>query len=121
MAILRAWVCLSGYGQVQVIDLLLLHRNHFCLAIIHFPPNPDGEYLIYCFDSMQDEMDEDVRYAFAMLLTEREHCDVKATSAAYNHSAVDEFLATRMRFIHVKVRCVFVLSFVWVYELMDSN
>ena len=57
---------------------------------------------------MQDEMDKEVRYVFALLLTERECCDdADATSGAFKHNVVDEFLATRMRFIHVKVCCVF--------------
>jgi hypothetical protein len=93
-----------------------LHSNHFCLAVIQFPRNLDGEYIIYCFDSMQDEMDKEVRYVFALLLAERERCnDADATSGAFEHNAVDEFIATRMRFIRVKVCCVFVQSLVSAY------
>jgi hypothetical protein len=70
---------------------------------------------------MQKEMDNEARYAFAMLLMERACCDVDATSGAYDSSAVDDFIGTRMRFISVKVRCVFVLSLVSFYKLLDSN
>jgi hypothetical protein len=86
------------------------------LALIHFPRNLDGEYIVYCFDSMGQEMDEEVRCVFALLLMEREHFDdVDATDGAFNHDSVDEFVATRMQFTHVKVCCVFVQSLVSAY------
>lgn len=87
---------------------VLSHSNHFCLAVIHFPRNLDGKYVVYCFDSMQQEMDPDVQYLFALILMQRECCDdANATSGALDHNTVIEFLATRMRFIRVKVCCVF--------------
>jgi hypothetical protein len=93
-----------------------IHSNHFCLALIHFPRNLDGKYIVYCFDSMGKEMDEEVRCVFALLLVEREHCDdVDATDGTFNHDSVDEFMATRMRFTRVKVRCIFVQSLVSAY------
>jgi hypothetical protein len=120
MAVFCAWVCLSQVIQVKVIKCFI-HSNHFCLALIHFPRNLDGKYIVYCFDSMGHEMDEEVRCVFALLLMEHEHCDdIDVTDGAFDRNSVDEFVVTRMRFIHVKVCWVFVQSLVSAYPFHSN-
>ena len=65
---------------------------------------------------MGQEMDEEVRCVFALLLMECEHCyDVDPMDGAFNHNSVDEFMATHMWFTCVKVCCVSVQSLVLAY------
>jgi hypothetical protein len=48
-------------------------------------------------------MEKDVRYVFALLLMETLCDEVDPTSAAYEPAAVETFMATRIRFVRVKV------------------
>lgn len=66
-------------------------------------------------------MDEEVRCVFALLLMEHEHCDdIDVTDGAFDRNSVDEFVVTRMRFIHVKVCWVFVQSLVSAYPFHSN-
>ena len=80
------------------------------MAVLHFPSNPDGQYIVYVFDSFQNPMDKDIQHLLALLLMESTHCEVDPTSALYKAEAVHEFKATHMRFVQVKVRHVVVQS-----------
>jgi hypothetical protein len=59
--------------------------------------------VVYTFDSFQSAMEKDVRYVFALLLMETLCDEVDPTSAAYEPAAVETFMATRIRFVRVKV------------------
>ena len=115
----HGYVSLKSYKSKSL--KCFIHSNHFCLALIHFPRNLDGKYIVYCFDSMGQEMDEEVRCVFALLLMEHEHCDdIDATGGAFDQNSVDEFMATRMRFTHVKVCRVFAQSLVSAYPFHSN-
>jgi hypothetical protein len=51
------------------------------------------------FDSFQEAMDKNIRRIFALLLMESSHGEGDLVDSA----AVDAFIATRMRFVRVKV------------------
>src|SRR5260370_10098256 len=77
---------------------------------LHFPSNPDSQYIVYMFDSFQNSMDKGIQHILALLLMEIMHCEVDPTSALYEAEAVDKFKATCMRFVQVKVCHVVVQS-----------
>jgi len=82
-----------------------VYSNHFCLAVISLPTKPDGASVVYTFDSFQAAMDENVRHVFALLLMQS-LCDDNHATYTYEPATVEEFMATRMRFVRVKVHSV---------------
>lgn len=77
------------------------------MAVIRFPSDADGKYVIYTFDSFQAEMPSDIQWIFALLLMEYSLCDEDVTSAPYECDAVKQFMTARMKMIRVKVGHVF--------------
>jgi hypothetical protein len=77
--------------------------NHFCLALIKICWEEDGECIVYSFDSFQCQMEDDVRYCFALLLMESQVCDKEAKCAEIQRGDVEAFMSRRMRFIRVQV------------------
>lgn len=69
------------------------------MAVICLPKALNTEYLVYMFDSFQEAMDKNIRRIFALLLMESSHGEGDLVDSA----AVDAFIATRMRFVRVKV------------------
>src|SRR6266478_3084284 len=110
MALPCAWVSWPRLHAKSKLFKCLSHSNHFSLAVLQFPSNPDSQYIVYMVDSFQNPMDKDIQHILALLLMEIMHCEVDPTSALYEAEAVDKFKATCMRFVQVKVCHVVVQS-----------
>jgi hypothetical protein len=71
--------------------------------VIQCPTAPDGKYVFFTFDSLQNPMDADMRTLFALVLSEVDSAEVVPKCELYEPLDVENFLSTRMMFVHVKV------------------
>src|SRR5260370_12373120 len=101
MALPCAWVSWPRLHAKSKLFKCLSHSNHFSLAVLHFPSNPDSQYIVYMFDSFQNSMDKDIQHILALLLMEIMHYEVDPTSALYEAKPVNKFKPTHLSFFTI--------------------
>lgn len=74
------------------------------MAVIQVPPERDGQYIVFTFDSFQAEMDRTMRSHLSLIIWEAAHSDnEKPTSAMYDNADVREFMKSHVKFQRVEV------------------